>query len=224
MRNKFLSILVSGILVTNVLSFVPCYAKDDIPASPDCFVVEDEDVEPSTDIMDAIDYPYAEYFQPAESSSLNFIDKVVITELNDSVYENPQAMLDAIRLLLVDRAPSIDVFCYVDDEQTYQEAADYIGFNLWEDTSNPKQGDYLRWNMSVDSDSPQFAGGTYGNKKALKFTWANVQYLSNLDQEREIDAKINQLISSSGAIGSKDISNDYFKVSRIYDYELDNFS
>lgn len=86
---------------------------------------------------------------------------------------------------------------------SYEQVFDIVMDDVFNETANPKEGDYLHWNWSsVDVDA-YMAGNQY-------YFIFYFEYLSTANQEKAIDAKVKDLLNNEFA-GWED-THDFYKI------------
>ena len=165
--------------------------------------------------------PAYEGADPIEASTPTLFTSFLTPVINDTVYTDVDALIIALREMCVMREGTVELTCYCASTDIPDTLNNYVLSHLYDETSSPKQGDYLYWNSS----------GLEGNgivRKTESGDWLytislNLTYRSTAAQEAMIDEEIADLLSSTGAIGSRDLKDNYSKALAIYDYEIDYY-
>lgn len=162
-----------------------------------------------------------ENVEPAVPSESPFLYSIVNPVLQSSVYADVEIMTQALQEQMIMRNATVTATCYCDSLSDAPSNKQYVIDHMFDESNNPKGGDYLRWNWksySGDYTCKVLEGGK------CQFTInLQVEYLSTASQENEINTKVAKLLSSSGAIGSQSLNTSYDKIQAVYDYCVDNF-
>ncbi len=165
--------------------------------------------------------PSYKNLEPIESSSPTLFSMFITPVINETIYTDVDALIIALRELCVMREGTVEVTCYCNEDDVPDNLNNYILAHLYDETSSPKLGDYLYWNSAGIEGSGIIKKNTNGDW--LYTISLTLTYRSTAAQEAAIDEEIADLLSSTGAIGSQDLKDNYSKVSAIYNYELDYY-
>ena len=159
--------------------------------------------------------------EPIESSSPTLFSMFITPVINETIYTDVDTLVVALRELCVMREGTVEVTCYCSEDDVPDDLNNYVLSHLYDETSSPKQGDYLYWNSAGLEGSGTVKKNTNGDW--LYTISLTLTYRSTAAQEAAIDEEIADLLSSTGAIGSQDLKDNYSKVLAVYNYELDYY-
>lgn len=124
-----------------------------------------------------------------------------------------------LRAGMVNREESIAVGYKTSDFSGINQAfVESIFDKATEHTGNPKEGDYLYWQFDYTKTSMDYEVTFGSGGMGLIFTF-NIQYYTTADQELEVDALVEDLIST---LDVRNMTNDYMKLKAIYEYLCEN--
>lgn len=162
-----------------------------------------------------------ENVEPAVSSESPFLYSFVNSVLQGSIYDDVAVMTQAVQEQMIMRNATVTATCYCDSLSDAPSNKQYVIDHIFDESSNPKGGDYLRWNWK--SYSGDYTCKLLENGKCQFTINLQVEYLSTANQENEINTKVATLLSPSGAIGSQSLDTSYDKIQAVYDYCVNNF-
>lgn len=97
-----------------------------------------------------------------------------------------------------------------------QSVSDALEKVIYAETSNPNQGDYMRWD--VDETELNYTGRKSGAYCYYTFTY-NISYLTSISERKKLDSKVKSVIK--GFKFTKKTST-YAKIKKVYDYICKN--
>jgi len=99
----------------------------------------------------------------------------------------------------------------------YNATLDAVFAHLFDHTGNPKEGDYLAWQIGG------YGGEVYDESRSEGYAFRyllNMDYYTTAAQEAELDTAVKNLLNSLGVSGM----SDYQKVKAVYDYMINNIT
>lgn len=142
--------------------------------------------------------------------------KAEVTAQSNTMFKDEAAAIAQIRQYLVQRAEQFTIRL----ESTNQDGKALLGRMMdaaLEHTGDPKQGDYLKWQIGGWSGSIQIT--SWPDRCEYEFN-VQVTYYTTADQEAALNNAVQNLLSQLNLSGK----SDYEKVCAVYDYVCDNIT
>ena len=143
-----------------------------------------------------------------------FVDTGDVSIQSSTVFETKEAAAKEVRKCMKARQESFSVCLKSKSSASEKMIADIMELAL-EHTGDPKEGDYLAWQLSKWSGSAKSSFWPWGYEHTITF---KVTYYTTAEQESQVDTAVAQLLKELNVSGK----GSYDKIKTVYSYICGN--